>query len=571
MSKRPLCLLALLALLPATEARAAAWYLGEFGPRAIGRGGAIMVNPGDPSAMWLNPAAITNAHGLQLQLDGTLVFMDASFARDCGPGGSCGPIDVERDYGDGRSYRVTSNRAAPSDNPNDPQAFEPTANNLGKFRGPSSFADGRVVQNQAPFQPIPRIWATLNLDTFGLEGVAVGAGIYAPQAGAYAFGEEEYTRYSLISRDVREVYYGFTLAYRYKNWIAVGASLQGVSAGVNQTLKMSADLYGNEDPEYDIGVNINVTQHFIPSANFGVWSMPLPGLELGGSIQLGRSVQASGPVALTFGPGVQELINGGTVAIAQNDPRALTAFELPPIYRAGVKYGMQDLWEGLFGFELELNFVYEAWSSYDHIYLATSGIDISTAGNPAEPLPAVVQPKDFKDSFSVRLGGEVDFFKEMLALRSGVYYETDAIPNETYSIELLNGQQVGVGVGASVKLYGVRVDVGYAHVFMFDRTIGNESIVHVESAAPPLFNPEPRTRNAMGAYRTSYDIVSVGLNITFDEMFGIGHYAALKPATSELPLDEAPATDPAPADDVAPAASDEDEPLPTLALRGWGL
>src|SRR5690606_24960723 len=104
-------------------------------------------------------------------------------------------------------------------------------------------------------------------------------------------------------------------------------------------------------------------------------------------------------------------------------------------------------------------------------------------------------------------------------LRSGVYYETDAIPNETYAVDLLNGEQIGVGVGGSVKLWGVRLDVGYGHVFLFDRVIGDESIVHAETIKQPaLGHTEPRTRVAMGRYSTSYDVLSVALNVAFDEM-----------------------------------------------------
>lgn len=532
------------ALAAAPEANAAAWYLGEISTRALGRGGANIVNPRDPTAMWLNPAAITNSTGLQLQLDGTLVFMSSSFVRDCGPNNDCGPIDVSRDYGDGRKYTVDGKGRRAPDPDND--FYAPTKENLGVVG--SSVPDGHAVANQAPFQGIPGMWATLNLDSFGLDGIAVGASFFAPRAGDYSFGDDEYTRFTLIERDLVEVYYGVTAAYRFQNWIAIGASLQGVSAGVDQAIKMSADYKGNENPAYDIGVHISTMTHFIPSANFGVWSNPLPGLELGASVQLGRSVQASGPLQLTsFGPEVQELLDSETIKLIQDNPTALTAFELPPFYRAGVKYGMQDLWDGLFGFEVEADFVYEQWSTYDHVFLQTTGISMQTTGNDPQPLDPIVQPKDWMDAWSVRLGGEVNFLDEMFALRSGVYYETDAIPNETYAVDLMNGQQVGVGVGGSVKLYGVRLDVGYGHVFMFDRVVGDESIVHAETIKQPgLGHDEPRTRVAMGRYSTSYDVVSVALNVAFDEMLGFGVYA--KPARETPPAELSP-SEPAPAVD----------------------
>lgn len=543
----------------ATEASAAAWYLGEISTRALGRGGANIVNPGDPTAMWLNPAAITNSTGLQLHLEGAFVFMDASFVRDCGPRNDCGPIDVNRDYGEGRKYVVDGDGRI-LDPEND---FYPAQKQFIGLPGKPSAPDGHAVRNEAPFQAIPGIWATLNLDSFGLDGIAVGASVFAPRAGDYAFGDEEYTRYTLIDRDLIELYYGITAAYRFQNWIAIGASVQGVSAGVDQRIKMSADLYGSEVPTSDIGVHISTMTHFIPSANFGLWSSPLPGLELGASVQLGRSVQAKGPLKLeSFGPAVQKLIDAETVKIVEDNPQALTAFELPPVYRAGIKYGMRDLFDGLFGFELELDFVYEQWSTYDHVFIETSGIAMQIGPNDARPLDPIIQPKDWMDAWSVRLGGEVWFLDEMFALRSGLYYETDAIPNETYAVDLMNGQQVGVGVGGSVKLWGVRLDVGYGHMFLFDRVIGDESIVHAETIKQPGGHTEPRTRIAMGRYSTSYNVLSVAVNIAFDDMFGFGVYNKRDDELARLsPPEDSPAEGSFPGEaeggERAPAAEDD--------------
>jgi hypothetical protein len=522
-------------LLYAPASSAAGWYLGELGARALSRGGADIVNPEDPSAIWLNPAAITNGHGLQLRLDGTFVFAGSEFVRDCGERDDCGPINVDRDYGPGREYIIDGEARSPAD---DEFIYEPSAANLGRFNQPSN-PNGHAVTNQSFVQPIPEIWLTWHLDTFGLDGVAFGAGVFAPQAGAFSFSQDEYTRYTLIDRQLLEVYYALTAAYRYKNWLAVGASLQGVSAGVNQTVKLPADPYGNENPDYDITTHVEAYQHFIPSANFGIWSNPISGLELGGSVQLGRTIEARGPMEIVdYGIETQALIDGGLVKIEQERPEAFVNFQLAPIYRVGAKYGRDDLFGSGIGFNVETDFVYEDWTVYDHIYLETSGIGLSLSGNEAVPLDPVIQPKDYRSGYSVRVGGEVTFLDGMLAARSGLWYESGfgfdedgelelgaAIPTSTQSVDLLNNEQVGVGLGVGGQLFGARLDVGYAHVFMFDRVVGDESIVHTAAVPAGIGNAEPRTRVAMGTYKTSYDLVSVALTVSFDEMFGLGFYA----------------------------------------------
>ena len=78
--------------------------------------------------------------------------------------------------------------------------------------------------------------------------------------------------------------------------------------------------------------------------------------------------------------------------------------------------------------EIPADFVYEDWSAYDHIYLETSGLGLSLGGNPAEPLDPVIQPKDYVGAFSTRLGGEVTALDEMVAVRSGLWYQSSAIP-----------------------------------------------------------------------------------------------------------------------------------------------
>lgn len=544
-----------LSLCMAGSAHAAGYYAFEIGPKAVGRAGAVVVNPGDPTALWLNPAAITNVSGLQLRLDGAGVFLDGSFVRDCGPRDDCGPRPLLRNYGDGRAYRVDANRA-PADDEN---VFEPRAGNLGRFRTPSDFSDGHAVRNQAPMQAIPGIWGVLNGDTFGIDGVALGFGLYAPYAGDYEFPADEFTRYSLINRDILELYYQATLAYRFRNWIAIGASLQGVSAGVRQRVKLSADRFGGENPDADLLIELDTLQHFVPSANFGLWSSPLPGLELGASLQLGRSVRATGPLRiLERGPEIEELSDAGLVTFEEDNPTATVSFDMPAYWRAGVKYGQQGLFDGLLGFDVEADFVYEQWSSYDHVFLETKGVSFAF-GQGADPVPLepIIQPRDWQDAWSVRLGGEVNFFEQMIALRSGVMYETAAVPTSSLNVELLNGEKLGVGIGGSVKVFGVTLDVGYGHHFVFDRVVGDESILYVENPVR-TFNPEPRTRIAMGRYSMSYNVLSVGLNVAFDEMFAFGVHKE-RPRQAPAPAPEsAPESAPEPAaPEEAPAVLEE--------------
>lgn len=451
------------------DANAAGYYVSDIGARSLARGGANLVNPGDPSAMWLNPAAITLSTGVQLQIDLNLVWLSSEFVRDCGGvDNGCADLEaVERKYNDPATGKAAADRTftvAGKQRVVDPDAGTDAAEpgKLGNLNKPSRF-DGKndKVTNQAGVIAVPRVFATLNTDSFGLDGFAVGVFAFAPSSGDYKFGEDEYTRYTLIDRDIYEIFYGATLAYRFQNWISVGASLEGVSSGLNQSLRLTGDYNGNEDVNYDIQVRIQGEKHLIPSAAFGFWSNPLKplgigDLEVAGSVQLARQIKMTGPIKVeSFGEKFQaEFIDSGLATIDDSKATADAEFTMPPFYRLGLKYGKDDLFgdgKKTLGFDVEADFVYEQWSTYDHVFLTTHDLKASLGGGEAAEFPAIVQPKDWQDAWSARLGGTVALFDKMVEVHGGGFYETSAIPNETYSVELVDGDKLGLGTGISAN------------------------------------------------------------------------------------------------------------------------
>ena len=577
-----------------SSAHAAAYYVGEIGARSIARGGANIVNPGDPSAVWLNPAAITLSSGVQLQLDMNLVGLSSDFRRDCGGvENGCAVLNtIERTYRnqDGtanpqRAFFIEGGKRVVGAEAGDGTPV-PSADpgNLGNRNGPGR-VEGSVVRNEAGVQPIPRLFATFNTDSIGLDGFAVGAYVFAPSSGDYKFSENGPARYSLIDRDLLEVFYGLTLAYRFGDWIAVGGSLQAVTSGLNQNLRLTADTAGSEDENYDVQVRIQGTQHLIPSGNIGIWSNPLKALtggkfgnlEVAASVQLPRYVQATGKMEIEkFGSTLQsQFIDSGLATINADNATATTEFVLPPFYRAGLKYGQDNVFgdvQKTFGFNVEVDFVYEQWSTYDHVFVSTQGLTFSTSpgGANAQPLPPIVQPKDWQDAWSLRAGTSLAFFDKLVEVHGGGFYETSAIPDETYSVEVVCGEKVGFGTGVSAKWEGIRLDVAYSHIFVFDRVVGQESIVtagNVAVPAPIAAEGELRTRVAMGTYKAGYDMLNVGLTVAFDDLFNFGVHKPLAAAMNVPVVPAAPIEDPKAVEPSSPdAPADSEMPLSSASI-----
>jgi long-subunit fatty acid transport protein len=531
----------------APAASAAGYYVGEFNARSLARGGANLVNPRDPSAMWVNPGALPNASGVQLQLDLNLVFLNNRFVRDCGGvANGCAPLnDYSVSYGEGRDYAIEGNTRSPPGP--DSRTVEASTGNLGVINTPSRFDGETPADNLSPVQPIPRLMASFNFDSIGWPGLAVGLFAVAPSSGDYAYAADGYTRFSLVDRDLLEVLYGATVAYRFSDWLGLGVSLGAGTSGLTQRVKLSGDIYGNENPNADIEVKVAALSPPTPTMAVGVWFNPMRPLDLdtaigdiefGGSFQLPRNYRAAGPIeVLSVGQEVQDL----GVVINEDGATAAVEVTMPLMIRGGVRYANDHLSEdGFLSIDAEVDAVFEQWSAYTHEYLAPQNLTFSIGGAEAAALPAIVLPKNYQDTLSVRGGVSVGLWQRMLELHGGAFYEPSAIPNAHYGPELVDGDKVGLGTGITGKMWGAALTVAYSHIHVFDRVIGQESQVYAGGVPSPL--GESRTRTAMGTYTASYNMINVGLTVAFDEML---HFGVHQPAPEPTPMPVVPTADPA--------------------------
>ncbi|MCU0673945.1 MAG: hypothetical protein MUE69_14265 [Myxococcota bacterium] len=69
-----------------TPAHAGGLEFAAPGTAALGRGGAAYARPGDPMALWFNPANLADLQGIQLSLQTHLVLYEACHAREFGCG-----------------------------------------------------------------------------------------------------------------------------------------------------------------------------------------------------------------------------------------------------------------------------------------------------------------------------------------------------------------------------------------------------------------------------------------------------------------------------------------------------
>ncbi|MBN2359022.1 MAG: outer membrane protein transport protein [Deltaproteobacteria bacterium] len=534
--------IAALSLLLAARAWAGGFYQSEIGARAIGRGGADVVNPADGYAMWRNPAALANQPGLSLDLDSALIWFNLQFDRSA-------PFELQDQTRDIGGYRFIMRKHQPVD-PSD-IGLEPTDDWRRTFEIGKYPSQGSVQNHASPFVAAcsglfgggfdgyghcPAVGATLVAGErlLHVRGLTLALGGYGPPGGSYWFWDESAAsdpslpeaeryldpqgrdrrftgpqRYALIDRDTLEAFYQLSAAYRINRYLAVGFGLQAIESFMRMRVAVSADTYGTEDINKDVVVSINARQAYLPNANVGFWSNPIWGLELGGSYQLPRRVEGRGPVTVDYmAPGLSDFEVVGTPG------QATVRFVMPAIARIGALYRWRP-W-----FDVEADLVIEQWSSWQTTRIAVEGVAMGVGGLDPIPFAPVFQPRHYQDSYSVRLGGDVDplaaWWPGHLTLRAGYQFETSAIPAETLDTSLVDAPKHILGCGLELGYLGLRLVVAYQHSFLEEVTVDNTLIAAIAPLGD-IFGYETRTAVGNGTYRASFDVLAVGLRFDFDQ------------------------------------------------------
>lgn len=470
-------------LLSVTPARAGGFEIPDSGTFTLGRGGAFIVRADDPTALILNPGALTRLRGTHLLYDHLLVFEHSRFTR--------APSDLPPgiDYG-----------------------FDPLA---------------PVENDSSLFGLGGMLIATTD---FGLSDWTFAAGIYGPNAhGEKSFSESGGQRYMLTSIEAVLLKPSLAVAWGDRDRFGIGLTLQWVMA---PSLAMELAVDGSQAGELhayysgnDVLAKISLSDMTAFSAILGAWWRPTPAIELGLS---GRAV----PIALDFdgeftlrnAPG-QTQFNEQQLTVPGSAARL--ELTLPPTLRGGVRYRHLDGAREVF--DVELDVVYEAWSMLDAYEVELDGTINLFAGAEA---PDTLIEKRWKDTVSVRLGGTWNALGGdepgglwgdsggALQVSLGGYWESGAVPENYEHLDFPSFDRFGLGVGVAGRVGPVRLRASYSHVFQEDREV-SERYGKVYQQRPLDPCPESCDGGAgwsgvpanAGTFETSYDLVSFGVEL----------------------------------------------------------
>lgn len=443
-------LLALLLLtLAASPAAAGGFFIPPHGVRALGRGGAATVGVWDMNALWYNPALLGGIDGeVHLMADATLVSQRATFQR------------APRTLDSGQEIRFPE------------------------------------VSSEASPLPIPQLGGAWRM---GTERFVLGAGFFAPNGAAGKYPESGPQRYTLV--DSSGSFFAsaeVAVAWRARDNLWVGAGVQNMFLNLRLVNVVSASpgFVGDpEDSDFDALLKAEIQSLWNPSGNLGVWYEPVDGLQLGLSAQLPTHVhdpEAKVTQRLPSHPLFdQATVEGDTIGVE---------LDFPWVLRGGVRYAAPT-------WDVEANVVYERWSSLDSIRTTAKGIKVDNApGLGAIPVGAVNVPREFQDTWSLRLGGDVQVAPGWTA-RAGAMVEQSAIPTRTLSVLQIDMDKLVLGVGGSWEVtQGVSVDVGYAHTFYASQDVSDSIVKQLNPT-----NEEGSVVVGNGRYEAAADLVGVGV------------------------------------------------------------
>ena len=435
----------------------------------MGRAGAFVAGADDLGALWYNPAGLADAK--------TSVLADFSWLR------------FSSEFT--RQLRVVD------------------ADNTVRY------VSSPTVTGSSPIIPFPTLAASYN---FGAaKEWTIAGGSYAPYAALATYPETvanqpSPARYALGSFNGSAlILLGGWVAYKPIEQLRLGLGI-GALVGFfqsNVTFSVSPPdrlVAAPEQPEYDAATSFRVGPIFAPTGNLGVTWVPIKELRFGSSLQLPVVVSSHAKFDVRLPNGA--IFDGARVA--GND--AHVHFKLPPIFRIGVEARpLEEL-------RVELAYVREFWSVHDSIDLTPEGVAIEgIAGLPKHvPIPSIKFPRHFQDSNSVRLGGEYTFklWGYPMDLRTGMSFETSAIPRPYLSLLTIDMDKITLAVGGGLHIgEHWRFDLTYAHLFA--------SSVDVPPAEAKIPRVNPIAGNAPfeavngGKYAASADLLGVGLQYTF--------------------------------------------------------
>jgi long-chain fatty acid transport protein len=405
----------LLLLLPASTSFAAGFRLPEAGNKANAMGFAFTAQADNPSAIYYNPAGLT-------QLEGNNLALGVTYVKENGNSfDGLTPVDS-----------VTAFKSE-------------TQKDLNFF--------------------IPNLYYT---HTTKGGWIAYGIGVFAP----FGLGQEYENRNTSIFRnqttmiDLQTIVVNPTIAFKINEVLSVGFGIDFMygKAELERTpwnpalVPAVPSFNGNV---YNLNLEGDGTEW---GYNFGILVKPTPNFRIGASFRSPFTLEIKkGDVTLSnINPAVQAAFGGSTYSTKGN-----ATIAMPATATVGAAYTAGRL-------TLEADVDWTFWNSFKNLAITFEQPVVGPGGTFLLP-PSSVTPKNWEDVAAVRVGAEYRV-TDPLALRAGFSYDPTPVPAETMGPELPDATRLYYTLGAGFKFGNWTIDLSGIYIDKQDRTVNNMSL-----------------------------------------------------------------------------------------------
>jgi len=412
----------LVLLFTASTSFAAGFRLPEAGAKAMGMGFAFTAQADDPSAIYFNPAGLT-------QLKGQNIMVGVTYVRENG----------------------------------------------GEFTGTTPLTGGATVsetQKNLDFF-IPNMYYTYTTpDGY----VAYGVGVFSP----FGLGQEYQDRNASIFRtavtkiDLQTVVVNPTIAFKVNEFLSLGA---GIDFMYGKAELARTSVINNSFPPANTPLNLyNLDLEGDGTAwgyNFGLLLTPSKNVKVGFAYRSPFTLKikdgdvdvsniSGNPIAFIPGtppgtfPGVVKPASGSASGNSFST-KAKTTLNLPATAALGFAYKLDRL-------TVEADADWTFWHSWQRL-----DIDIQDQG---ALLADINSSRQWKDVVAFRIGVEYRV-TDPLALRVGFVYDPTPVPAGTMDAFLPDADRLNYMIGAGYKIGKVTIDGAFMYVDKKDRTVNN--------------------------------------------------------------------------------------------------
>lgn len=435
----------------------------EIGARAAALGAATVADGADPSAIVHNPANIAGADGLQIELSTDLFLPRVTFFRR-------------------------------------PQVDPNTNQNI----------DYPKVQNSNPVIAAPYLGASYRID----ERITAGLAVYAPFGATLEFPGDGSQRQVVTKIALRTIFVSPAIAVALPSGFSIGATANVIYSDLVLEQK-NALPYVTGDPEQypDPDPGLEGTTHLAGNdplsigATIGVgWQSADRRIAVGASVMTPVTLHMEGD-AHVENSGISALFDQNNNEIqpaGQRDDRIRVAVPLPLIARLGVAVRPTST------LRIEGDINWQRWSTFEK--LVVDFVDeYELLQTPGAYLYDVTVENQWKDAWSVRLGGEMTFGKA--AARLGLLYDQSPVDDRYFSLLTPDSDKLGITAGGrwTFELSKGRLDIELAamHLFLRERNVAPDADGDPGSNGTILNKPAPSFFH--GVTRAAFDLVTLAV------------------------------------------------------------